>query len=95
MTAHLISFPVSNEPIANVLQKLHVQYILLYAAHDASMYSADYHALRPIADSLGTVIFRRAGMLFDVDRDYFSASALGDGRPRDTLILYKLSSIAH
>jgi hypothetical protein len=95
MTAHLISFPVSNEPIANVLQKLHVQYILLYAAHDGSVYSADYHALRPIADSEGTIIFRKPGMLFDVDRDYFSVSALRDESSHDTLILYKLPSIAH
>jgi hypothetical protein len=95
MTAHLISFPVSNEPVANVLQKLHVQYILLYAAHDGSMYSADYHALRPIADSEGTIIFHKPGMLFDVDRDYFSASALRDESSHDTLILYKLPSIAH
>jgi hypothetical protein len=95
MTAQLVSFPVSNEPIANVLQKLHVQYILLYSAHDNSVYSADYHALRPIADSVGTIIFRKPGILFDVDRDYFSATALLDERSRDTLILYKLPSIAH
>jgi hypothetical protein len=94
MTAHLVSFPTSNESIANVLQKLHVQYILLYAAHDGSVYSADYHTLRPVADSIGTVMLRTPGILFDVDWDYFSASTLRDERSRDTLILYKLPSIA-
>ena len=70
MTAHLVSFPVSSEPIAKVLRNLNVQYVLLYAAHDGSIYSADYHALRPLADSIGAVVLRKPGILFDVHRDY-------------------------
>ncbi len=94
MTAHLISFPTSSEAIAKVLQKLDANYILLYAARDGSIYSADYHALRPIADSLGTVMFRKPGILFDVNRDYFSSDALRDNRSLDTLILYKIHTLA-
>jgi len=94
MTAHFISFPISNQSVANVLQKHHVQYLLLYASHDGSSYSADYHALRPIADSLGTIIFRLPGMLFDVHRDYFTSYALNDDVSMDTLILYKLPTFA-
>jgi hypothetical protein len=95
MSAHIVSFPTSSEPIASILLKLHVNYLLLYAAHGGLNYSADYHTLRPIADSIGAVILRKPGVLFDVDRDYFSASALRDESSRDTLILYKLPSIAH
>jgi hypothetical protein len=94
MTAHVVSFPTSSEPIADVLQRLHVKYILLYAAHDGSDYSADYHALRPIADSLGTLDFSKPGSLFDVHRDYFTPDTLREDRSFDTLILYKLTSIA-
>jgi hypothetical protein len=95
MTAHIVSFPTSNEPIASVLQQLRVNYILMYAPHDGSSYSSDYHTLRPIADSLGTIVLRMPGILFDVDRDYFSAGTLRDESSYDTLILYKLPSIAH
>ena len=94
MTAHLVSFPITNEPIVNVLEKLHAQYILLYAAHDGSVYSADYHVLRPIADSIGTIMFRKTGMLFDVHRDYFVEPAFSKDSSQDTLLLYKLSTIA-
>ena len=95
MTAHIVSFPTSSDPITSVLQKLRVNYLLLYVSHDGSNYSADYHALRPIADSIGTVILRKPGILFDVDRDYFSQNALNADGSLDTLILYKLPSIAH
>jgi hypothetical protein len=95
MTAHIESFPTSSDPIASVLQRLRLNYLVLYAAHDGSSYSADYHVLRPIADSLGTVIFRKLGILLDVDRDYFSPNAFNEEGSRDTLILYKLPSIAH
>ncbi len=95
MTTHLVSFPTSSEPIANVLRKLNVQYMLLYASHDGSIYSADYRALRPIADSLGKIILRKTGILFDVHRDYFSTDALNEDLSLDTLILYRLPAIAH
>jgi hypothetical protein len=95
MTAHLVSFPTSSEPIADVLHKLNVQYVLLYVPHDGSVYSADYRALRSIADSLGEIILRRPGILFDVHRDYFAAGALNENLALDTLILYKLPAIAH
>ena len=88
MTAHLVSFPISNEPLAATLQKLKVQYLLLYAPHDSSIYSDDYAVLRPLADSIGTVVFRDTGILFDVHRDYFMPQSFA-GTP-DTLILYKL-----
>jgi hypothetical protein len=94
MTAHLVSFPTSSEPIVNMLRNLDVQYILLYAAHDGSIYSAEYHALRPLADSLGTIVLRKPGILFDVHRDYFAQDALKEDSSRDTLILYKLPTIA-
>jgi hypothetical protein len=87
MTAHFVSFPLSSEPIANVLRTIPVNYIVLYAAGDGSVYSDDYHALRPIADSVGTVLLKQTGILFDVHRDYFTNVAT---RPNDTLILYKL-----
>ncbi len=93
MTAHLVSFPVSSEPIAKVLRNLNVQYILLYAAHDGSIYSAEYHALHPLADSIGTIVLRKSGILFDVHRDYFTPDALSENSAQDTLILYKLPSI--
>ncbi len=95
MTAHIVSFPTSSEPMANVLQKLDVKYILLYASWDSSIYSADYQALRPIANSLGTVILRRPGILFDVHRDYFTQQELQEHGSLDTLILYKFPAIAH
>ena len=93
MTAHLIGFPVSNAPVATTLERLGVNYMLLYAAHDGATYSADYNILRPIADSLGTIIFRKTGVLFDVHRDYFAGKTLSDTPAKDTLILYKLPSI--
>ena len=92
MTAHFVTFPISSEPLANVLKKLDVKYMLLYAAHDGSIYSADYHALRPIADSFGTIILRKPGILFDVNRDYFAPRT---DSSYDTLILYKLPNGAH
>ncbi len=92
MTAHFVTFPTSNESIPKVLQKLGVRYIVLYAAHDGSIYSADYHALRPVADSLGAIMLRKPGMLFDVDRDYFNAFSAAESS--DTLILYKLPTVA-
>ncbi len=94
MTAHLVSFPTSNESIADVLRNLSAQYVLLYAAHDGSTYSADYAILRPIADSLGTVVLRTPGILFDVHRNYFMSGAWGEDRSLDTLILYRLPTIA-
>ena len=92
MTAHLVSFPVSNAPIAGTLRALGVNYVILYAAHDGNIYSADERVLRPIADSVGTILFRQTGTLFDVHRDYFSPPVLNDTLPEDTLILYKLPS---
>jgi hypothetical protein len=94
MTAHLVGFPRSNAPVSMVLQQLGVNYIILYASYNGTIYSDDYHTLRPIADSFGTVLFRKPGTLFDVHRDYFSEKALNDTTPMDTLILYKLSSFA-
>ncbi|HEY3874174.1 MAG TPA: hypothetical protein VGM92_01750 [Candidatus Kapabacteria bacterium] len=88
MTAHLISFPISNAPLADRLRALKVQYLLLYASHDGSSYSDDYHALRPFADSLGTVMVKSVGILFDVHRDYFNPQTFTC--TPDTLILYKL-----
>jgi hypothetical protein len=98
MTAHFISFPLSRKPIADVIKYLGVNYILLYAARDGSGYSQEYNVLRPTADSIGTVVLRKTGTLLDVHRDYFgdqtdaSRAALNDNQ--DTLILYRLPSIA-
>ncbi len=89
MTAHLVSFPVTNAPIADVLKSLGVNYFLLYAAHDGSTYSADDGALRPLADSLGTIELKNTGTLFDVHRDYFAPQLLRDSASSDTLLLYK------
>ena len=94
MTAHLVSFPISNAPIGQVLKQLGVRYMLLYAPQDGNTYSLDYHVLQPIADSEGAILFRRVGTLFDVHRDYFERSQLKDTSLMDTLILYRLSSIA-
>jgi hypothetical protein len=88
MTAHFVSFPLSSESIANVVLTIPVKYMMLYAAGDGSVYSDDYHALRPVADSIGTVLLKQTGILFDVHRDYFTNVAT---RPNDTLILYKLA----
>ncbi len=93
MTAHLIGFPVSNAPVSTVLQQLGVNYMIIYAPHDGKTYSQDYLMLRPIADSLGTIIFKKTGILFDVHRDYFAETALKHSASLDTLIVYKLPSI--
>lgn len=93
MTPHLIDFPTSGAPLSTELQPLGVNYILLYAAHDGAIYSDDYRRLRPLADSMCTVIFRKTGTLFDVHRDYFAGKTLNDMPTNDTLILYKLPSI--
>ncbi|MFI5201956.1 MAG: hypothetical protein ACHQNE_06185 [Candidatus Kapaibacterium sp.] len=93
MTAHLIGFPVSNTPVPATLGRLGVNYMLLYAAHDGTNYSTEYNTLRPIADSLGTIVFQKTGVMFDVHRDYFAGKTLNDTTSKDTLILYKLPSI--
>jgi hypothetical protein len=89
MTAHIVSFPLTDQPIATALRNLGVRYILLYAAHDGSIYSEDYRMLRPVADSIGTIVFKQTGVLFDVHRDYFASSKVA--LASDTLLLYKLS----
>ena len=89
MTAHLISFPLTIAPIAETLHDLNVRSILLYAPGDGSVYSEDYQKLRPVADSIGTIVLKQTGTLFDVYRDYFKR----DIRYPDTLILYKLPNI--
>jgi len=93
MTAHLVSFPTSSKSIADVLKDVGVSYMILYAPHDRLSYSLDYHVLRPIADSIGTIVLRKTGTMFDVHRDYFSEQT--DDRQfalnQDTMILYRLS----
>jgi len=94
MTAHLIGFPVSNAPVPTILRRLGINYMLLYAAHDGATYSADYKILRPVADSLGTIVFRRTGIFFDVHRDYFAGTTLNARDSLDTVTLYRFSPIA-
>ncbi len=89
MTAHIVSFPTSNSPLAASLQNLGVDYLLLYASHSGIIYSEDYATLRPIADSIGTLIWKNPGVLFDVNRNYFDSRTL-ESLPKDTLLLYRL-----
>lgn len=94
MTTHIVGFSLSSTPVSTAIQRLGVNYVLLYAPHDGISYSSDYHTLRPIMDSFGTIIYRKAGTLFDVHRDYFARKTLNSIDSLDTLILYKLQPIA-
>ncbi len=88
MTAHLVSFPTSLGSLASQIESTGARYMLLYVSGDGTRYSEDYAALRPQADSIGTIMFKRTGTLFDVHRNYFEAVHLSV-KP-DTMILYKL-----
>ena len=89
MTAHIVSFPLSGNPLAISIQKLGVKYILLYASHTGKVYSDDYATLRPLADSIGRLVRKSTGTYFDDYRNYFSAQSL-QALPNDTLLLYEL-----
>jgi hypothetical protein len=91
MTPHFLDFSARDESPAATLKRLGVRYMMLYAAHDGSMYSSDYATLRPLADSLGIVRERLTGTLFDARRDYFSGPTLTATPPPDTLILYEIA----
>lgn len=88
MAAHLVSFPTRLGSLASQIESTGARYMLLYVSGDGSRYSEDYAALRPLADSIGTIMFKRTGTLFDVHRNYFEAVHLSV-KP-DTMILYKL-----
>jgi hypothetical protein len=86
MTAHFISFPERVETLAQTVRRLGVEYMLLYASSSVPHYSEDEAALRPLADSIGTLMHRETGQLFDVGKDYFSEQKW----PPDTLLLYRI-----
>jgi hypothetical protein len=87
MTPHIVSFALSRKPLPIQFDSLGVRYMLLYSPGDGNEYAEDNHVLRPIADSLGEVVFRRTGKMFDVRRDYFSPASLNR---IDTVTLYRL-----
>lgn len=91
MTAHFLDFPTTKDAPSQIIRRLGVQYIILYAPADGKSYSSDYATLRPIADSIAIVRLRVPGVLLDAGRDYFHFDALRESTPKDTLILYEVA----
>jgi hypothetical protein len=89
MTPHFLDFADRNESSLQTMKRVGVRYMMLYTPGDHKIYSSDYAALRPLADSFAIVRSRIPGVLLDANRDYFCTPSLE--LPKDTLIFYELA----
>lgn len=78
MTKHLLLFGGEEKPLAEILHEHHVQYLMLYSTWRWQS------PVRPVADSLYTLIGEQRGMLTDQARGYDNP----DNAHEDTLRLY-------
>ena len=86
MTEHFISFPLDDRAPSEVLKAQKVQYLVLYSESGHPNYADEFVPLKRVADSLGTTVSTKTGLLFDAGRNYFAM----DTTRIDTLRLYKL-----
>jgi hypothetical protein len=86
MSEHFISFPLDDRPPSEVMKAQRVQYLALYSEPGNPNYADEFAPLKQVADSLGTMVSTKTGLLFDAGRDYFAL----DTMRIDTLRLYKL-----
>ena len=86
MTTQFIEYAVDSLSAADICQRYHVRYLMTYASALKPDYMREVTPLRQLAESRGTLMWQRAGILTDIGRNYVSLDTLA----LDTLKLYRL-----